>query len=157
MSSPMSTTEGSLASITSMAEFKAWIMFMLAMNSTPFRAHQVALPLQIARHLLEHVLEHQVRMQPRTFGHGAVRQRLLPACRDEGLDLARQRLVTFLGPLAQSDQMLLQARDGIAQGPVFLIILRAVARRIVAGGMRGRAIGHQLDERRARARARSLR
>jgi hypothetical protein len=28
-----------------MAEFKAWIMFMLAMNSTPFRAHQVALPL----------------------------------------------------------------------------------------------------------------
>ena len=64
--------------------------------------------------------------------------------------------MALLRPLAQIDQVLLEPLDGIAQRPMFVIVLGAVARRIVAGGMRGCAIGDQLDQRGPGAGARPL-
>src|SRR5580658_7489426 len=53
--------------------------------------------------------------------------------------------------------MLLQTRDRVAQRPGAPLLLRAVARRVIAGGMRARAVGHQLDERCTAALAGALR
>ena len=66
--------------------------------------------------------------------------------------------MALLGPFAELDQMPLQPLDRIAERPVLLIVLGAIARRIVAGGMRGGAVGHQFDQasgRRRCARARA--
>src|SRR5882757_6374857 len=143
MSSPISTTDGSLPSMMSMAEFKACIMFMLAMPSTPFRTHQRPLPFEMLRHLLEHVLEHQIGIEPRTVGHRAEGDCFLPARADQCIEFLAQRLMTLLGPFAQCDQVLFEPLDRIAQGPMFLIVLGAVAGRIVAGRVSRGAIGHQ--------------
>src|SRR5271168_2887806 len=114
MSSPMSTTEGSLPSMMSMAEFRAWIMFMLATMLFPFQTHQGLLTLQILRHLLEHILEHEIRVESRPLAHGAERNRFLPTRRDQGLEFSRQGLMASLGPLADSDQVRFQPEYGIA-------------------------------------------
>src|SRR5580700_2308576 len=93
MSSPIKTTAGFLPSMMSMAEFRAWIMFMLAMRSAQFLAQQGLLAPKILRHILEHVLEHGVRIQSRAFGHGAELDRFLPAGCHQRLELGAHRLV----------------------------------------------------------------
>src|SRR5580692_357891 len=106
MSSPISTTAGSLPSMMSMAELRAWIMFILAMTLTPFRAHQRLLPLEIMRHLLEHILEHQIRIEPRTLAQGAECGCFLPARCNQRLELRAQRLMTGFRPFADFHQVL---------------------------------------------------
>src|SRR5216684_6057511 len=131
-------------------------MFMFAMPSTSLCTHQGPLALETVRHLLENVLEHQVRIETRPFAHRAVGHRLLPAGADQGVQLSGERPMALFGPFAERDQMLLEALDGVAERPMLLVVLRAVARRIIAGRMRRGTIGHQLDQRRSRTGARSF-
>ncbi len=112
--------------------------------------------LQVFGHLLEYILEHQIGIEPGALGHRAEGGGVLPAGRNQNLEFSRQRLMTRFRPFAQLDQVLFEPLDGIAQGPVFMIILGPVARRVVAGGMRGRAIRHQFDQRRPRPGARAF-
>src|SRR5450631_442585 len=157
MSSPISTTAGLRPSMMSMAEFKAWIMFMFAMASTSLRAHLGTLALEILRHLLEYVLEHQIGVELWTLAHGAEGDRLLPTRGHQRIEFSRQGLMTLLGPFAHGDQMLLQSLDGIAERPMLLVVFGTIARRVVAGRMRGGTIRHQFDQGRAGAGARSFR
>ena len=48
-----------------MAEFRAWIMFIwaMALSSRHFVAHFRFLPLQVLRYFLEHVVEHELRVE----------------------------------------------------------------------------------------------
>src|SRR5271156_5383314 len=147
MSSPISTTDGSLPSMMSMAEFSAWIMFMLATILLPFQTHQGLLTLQILRHLLEHILEHEIRVESRPLAHGAERDRFLPTRCHQRLEFGGQGLMASLGPLAESDQVHFQSEDGIAQRTMLGIVLGAIARQIVAGRMSRPAIGHQFNQR----------
>ena len=55
----------------------------------------------------------------------------------------------LLGPLAERDQVLLEALDRIAERPLLVVVLRAVTRRIVAGRVCRAAVGHVLDQGRA--------
>ena len=45
---------------------------------------------------------------------------------------------------------------GSPERPMFLVVLGAITRRVVAGGMRGRAVGDELDQGRAASGARTL-
>src|SRR5450631_2931058 len=132
----MSTTEGSFPSMISMAEFKAWIMFMFAMPSTSLGAHQGPLALETLRHLLENVLEHQVRIEARPFAHRAEAHRLLPAGADQGIELRGECAVALFGPFAESNQVFLEPVDRVAERPMLLVVFGAVTRRIIAGRMR---------------------
>src|SRR4029077_10243986 len=55
------------------------------------------------------------------------------------------------GPLAERNQVRLKALDRVPERPGAPLVLRPVTGGIVAGGVRGRAVGHVLDERRAPA------
>src|SRR3984885_5254507 len=131
-------------------------MFMLAIGLAPLRAHLLALFEQMLRYFLEHVLEHEVGVQLGTLARGSVGHSLLPARHDQRLELGAERPMALLGPFAELDQMLLEPLDGTAERPVLLIVLGAIARRIVARGMCGRAVGHELDQGRSGAGARAL-
>ncbi len=87
----------------------------------------------------------------------AVLDCLLPACGDQRLEFRVERAVPLLRPFAELDQMLLEPFDRIAERPVLLVVLGAIASRVVAGRMRGGTIRHQLDQRRSGAGARPLR
>src|SRR5438045_7181789 len=65
--------------------------------------------------------------------------------------------MALLGPLAECDQVLLQTRDRIPERPGAPLFLGAVARGIVAGGVRRRPIRHVLDQGGSAALARALR
>src|ERR1700684_3008588 len=118
MSSPMSTTAGSCFSMMSMAELSAWIMFICATASglllagrrgpPAFRAHQRPLFLEIPGHVLEYILEHEIRIEPRPFRHCPECGRLLPARGEQFLEFGRQRPMPLFRPLAELDQMLLE-------------------------------------------------
>src|SRR5579862_6692525 len=168
------TTRGSRSSITSMAELSAWTMFMRAIGSAlacrgrgrrgaglalrlAQRAQLALLLLQVRRHLLEDVLEHGERIEPGTRGERAEALGLLPGGVDVRLELLLEPRVPLLGPLAERDQVLFETDDRIAERPGAPFLLGAVARGIVAGGVRRGAVGDQLDQRRAAALARALR
>src|SRR5579863_4080021 len=176
MSSPSTTTRGSRSSITSMAELSAWTMFMRAMGSglaggrrcrarggarlllrRAQRAQLVLLRPEVGWHVLQHVLEHGERIERRSAGERAVALGLFPAGADVRLELLLESRVALLGPLAKRDQVLLEARDRIAERPRAPLVLGAILRRIVAGRMGAGAIGDELDQRRAAALARALR
>src|ERR1700730_6636461 len=131
-------------------------MFMFAMPSTSLCAHQGPLAFETLRHLLENVLEHQVRIEARPFAHRAEGHRFLPAGPDQRVEFSGECPMTLFGPLAEGNQVLLEPLDGVAERPMLLVVLGAVARRIIAGRMRRGTIGHQLDQRRSRAGARSF-
>src|SRR5262245_28488498 len=158
MSSPSTTTDGSWPSLMSMAEFRAWIMFIWAMP-LPAR-HLVAqlgfLPPQVLGHLLEDVVEHEFGIEPRRVGERPVTDRLLPGACDVRLELDGERLVPLFRPLAEPDQVVLQPFDRVAERELLVVVLGPVARRVVAGRMRRGTVGHVLDDRRAAAGARAL-
>src|SRR5271165_5652581 len=111
MSSPISTTAGSFPSMMSMAEFNAWIMFMLAMSGprlAPLGAHQGALPLQVRRHFFEYVLKHEVRIEPWPLAHRSIGHCPLPTGGDQRLEFRGERAMTLLRPLPEFAQMLLE-------------------------------------------------
>src|SRR5262249_11257008 len=161
------TTRGSRPSITSMAELSAWTMFMRAIGSPlagggrrrlgaarfALRLAQCAqlllLRLQVGRHVLEHVLEHRQRIERGTAGERAVALRLLPGGVDVSVELLLEPRVPLFRPLAERDQVLLQADDRVAERPGAPLLLGAVLRGIVAGRVRPGPVGHELDERRA--------
>src|SRR5215467_8640701 len=169
------TTRGSRSSITSMAELSAWTMFMRAIGSPlagggrrrlaaarlalglAQRPQLLLLRLEVGWHLPEDVLEHRQRIERGTAGERAVALGLLPGGVDVGLELLLEPRVPLLGPLAQGDQVLLQSRDRIAEGPGAPLLLGAVFRGIVAGRVRAGPVGHELDERRPAAVAGALR
>ncbi len=122
-----------------------------------FGAQQLAFAAQVFGQFLEHVLEHQIAIEARTLGHRAVAHRFLPRGRDLRIEFLAERAVARLRPLAERDQVLLEPLDRIAERPALRLVLWPVARRIVAGGMRCRAIGHQFDQRAATAGARAIR
>ena len=72
------------------------------------------------------------------------------------VELRRAARLALFRPFADRNQVILQALDRIAERPLLVVVLRPIARRIVAGRMRGGAIRDVLDQRRARARARAL-
>src|SRR5688572_17677120 len=143
-SSPRTTTEGSCASLTSMAEFRAWIMFICAIGLFPRQlfAHFRRLPPEVLGHFLEDVLEHQPGVEPRRLGERAVADRFLPGARHFFLELRDERLVALRRPFAEGDEVVLEPVDGVSERELLVIVLGAVARRIVARRMRGRTIGH---------------
>src|SRR5215472_485425 len=169
------TTRGSRSSITSMAELSAWTMFMRAIGSPlagggrrrlgaarlALRLAQLTqlllLRLEVGRHVLEHVLEHRQRIERGAAGERAVALGLLPGGVDVGLELLLEPRVPLFGPLAEGDQVLLQARDRIAERPGAPLFLGTVLRGIVAGRVRAGPVGHELDERRAATLAGALR
>ena len=89
----------------------------------------------------------------------AVHRRLQPLtyCSRPGLlDVLRQGAlgsVPFLRPLAKADQILFESLDRVAERPRTVVILRAIARRIIAGRMGTRAVGDELNQRRNLSRA----
>ena len=113
--------------------------------------HFLALTLQIRRHLLQHVFEHGQRVQRRTAGERPVGFRLLPAGAHVRVEFLLELGVALLRPLAERDQMRLEARDRVPERPGTPLFLRPVTGGIVAGGVRGRPVGHVLDERRTPA------
>src|SRR5687767_8066241 len=101
----------------SMAEFRAWIMFICAMRLFPrrFFAHLGFLPPQVFGHLAEHVVEHEARVESRRRGERAEADGFLPRLRDVFLELRGERRVALFRPFAQPDQVVLEALDRIAQ------------------------------------------
>src|SRR5882757_4967315 len=125
-------------------------MFMFAMPSTSLCAHQRPLALETWRHVLEHILEHQVCIEARAFAHRAEGHCLLPTCADECVEFGGKGLMTRFGPFAQSNQVLLPPPYRMAEGTMSLLVFGAVAGRLVAGRVSGRTIRHQFDQRGAR-------
>src|SRR5262249_11150268 len=64
--------------------------------------------------------------------------------------------VPLLAPFLQTNQVLLQSLDRVAERPGGGFRLGTIAGGVVAGGMSRCAIGHELDERRTQAFARAL-
>ena len=164
---PSRPRDGSRAIMTSMAEFSAWIMFICAMYLSPPRPSS-ALSLissascsrwrrRFSGMSLIHVLEHGCRSSRGPSLSAPKDTASFQAAATCASSSACSVLVLFLAPFAERDQVVLQAFDRIAERPVLVVVLRAVTRRIVAGGMRRGAIGDELDERRAAAGARALR
>src|SRR5262245_12706653 len=158
MSSPSTTTDGSWPSLMSIAALSAWIMFICAMASVPRRlvAHLGRLAAEVFRHFLEHVLEHEARIEPRWIGERAVADRLLPRSRDVLLELDGELLVALLGPFAEADEVVLEPLHGVAERELLVVIFGPVARGVVARRVRRGTIGHVLDERRSAPGARAL-
>src|ERR1700745_997482 len=158
-----------------MAELSAWTMFIRAIGSPlagggrgrrrvarlalrlAQRAQLALLRLEVGRHLLEDVLEHRQRIERWSAGEGSVALGLLPGRADVSIELLLEPCVPLLGPLAERDEALLEARDRISERPRAPFLLGTVARRIVAGRVRAGPVGHELDERRAAALAGALR
>src|SRR5665213_210151 len=153
-SSPNTSTSGSRPSITSMAEFSAWIMFIRAMRLHP---HLLALLSQVPGHLLEHVLEHRRHAGTRAAGEGAVALGLLAGRAHRLGELLFQRRVLVVRPRSQRHQVAREPRDRIAQRPSRRLLGRPVAAGIVAGRVALGPIGDQLDDRRAEVGAGPLR
>src|SRR5512137_2180880 len=115
MSSPRITTFGSRASMMSMAEFSAWIMFICGMSDSLLGAHLFALLAQVLRHLLEHVLEHQVAVQARAVVERSVLHGFLPALGHLLFQFGCECRVPLLRPLAERDQVVLEAQHRVAE------------------------------------------
>src|SRR6186997_990656 len=151
----MTTTEGSRAIITSIAEFNAWIMFiwataLLLRRREPelgvefdFVGELFALPAQIFRELLVDVLEHEVAVETRAFVERAEGHGFLPGRHHLRVELRVQILVLLLAPLAARNEMVLQSVYRVAQRPMLVVVLRPVTRRVVAGRVGRRAIRHE--------------
>src|SRR5690606_30538888 len=107
-----------------------------------------ALSRETRRDLFEHVVEHGFRIELRAAAERAVGVRFTPGGGDLLLALLRERRLALLGPFAQRDQVRFESLDRVAERPALELVLGAVARRIVARGMRRDAIGDQLDQRR---------
>src|SRR5678815_4851083 len=150
------TTLSSRPSMTSIAERSAWIIVMLAIAALAFGARLAQLVVQVRRHVLVDVLEHRLERRRVAVEERAVLGRFLERGRDLGIELLRGRLVPGLGPRAETDQVLLQPRDRIAEREVLRLVAGPVARRIVGGRVRAGAVGDPLDQRRAEVRARAL-
>src|SRR5947207_13209723 len=131
------TTLSSRASITSIAERSAWIIVMLATASASFRLAQLVLKMQ--RHVLVDVLEHRCDRRRVAVEQRAVLRRLLERGAHLRIELLGGRLVLGLRPGAEADQVLLQARDRVAERIALRVVAGAVARRIVRGRMRAGA------------------
>src|SRR5687768_13201782 len=101
----------------SMAEFRAWIMFICAMALFPrhFVAHLGFLPAQMLGDLAEDVVEHEARVEARPVVESAVADRFLPRLGDVRLELGGQRLVALLRPFSEADQVRLEALDRVAE------------------------------------------
>src|SRR6185369_10375467 len=107
------TTLSSRPSITSIAERSAWIMVMLAIASTTLGLAQLIL--QVRRHVLVDVLEHRRDRRRVAVEERAELGRFLERGAHLRIELLGGRLVPGLGPGAEADQVLLQARDRIAE------------------------------------------
>src|SRR6185312_9398799 len=112
---------------------------------------------QMRRHLVEDILEHGGRVERRPLGERAEARRLFPTGDDVRLELLLEGRVALLRPLAEADQVLLETGDGIAERPGRPLLLRPVARRIVAGRVCARPVCNVLEQRRPAALARALR
>src|SRR5206468_5238865 len=148
------TTLSSRASITSIAERSAWIIVMLAIASASFRLAQLILKMR--RHLLVDVLEHRRDRRRVAVEERAVLRRLLQRCAHLRVELLGGGLVLGLRPGAEADQVLLQARDRVAERIALRVVAGAVARWIVRRRMRAGAVSHPLDQRRPEVGARAL-
>ncbi len=96
-------------------------------------------------------------VEARTFVERTEGNGLLPRGRHLRVELRVQVLVALLAPLAACNQVILQPFDRVTQRPVRVVLFGTITRWIVAGGMRGGAIGHELDECRAAAGTGALR
>ena len=98
---------------------------------------------------LEHVLEHA---SPAAGCRPSCSEPCFEASFERGRHLLVERLlrarVLVVRPCAQADQVLLQARDRIAEREVRPVVGRPVARGVVGGGVRAGAVGHPFDQRR---------
>src|SRR3982751_2370694 len=125
------TTLSSRPSITSIAERSAWIMVIAAtVSALSGLAHLV---LQVRRHVPIDVLEHRRQRRRRAVEQRAVLRRFLECGADLGVERLGRLLVLLVGPDAEADQVLLQARDRVAERVVLRVVAGAVFRRIVRG------------------------
>src|SRR5947208_1775602 len=143
--------------MTSIAERSAWIIVMLAIASRSVLLPGLAeLVLQVRRHVPVDVLEHRLDRRRVAVEERTVLGRFLERSGDLHVELLRRLLVLFVRPRADRDQMLLQARDGVAEREMLVVVAGPVARRIVRGRVRSGAIRDPLDQRRPEIAARPL-
>src|ERR1700756_5623784 len=97
-------------------------------------------------HLLEHILEHGTGFMMWAVTQDAMALRL--GIGGAHLFLQRRGLLdmALLAPFAETDEMLLEPLDRVAQRPELLLIAGPVARGVIAGRVRGDAVGEQLDQ-----------
>src|SRR5580765_2005427 len=117
------TTLSSRPSITSIAERNAWIIVIAATSASLGLAHLVV---QMRWHVLVDVLEHRRQRRRVAVEQRAVLGRLLERCAHLGVERLRGLLVLLVRPGAEADQVLLQARDRVAERVVLRIVAGAV-------------------------------
>ncbi len=88
--------------------------------------------------------------------HRARLQRLLQRGRHLRVERLQQLLVLVVRPGTQADQVLLQPRHRVAEREMLPVVGRPVARRIVRGRVRARAVGDPFDQRRPEVAPRAL-
>src|SRR3990167_9470456 len=164
---PNTTTLSSRSSITSMAERRAWIMVMvvvvMAVSSSmlllwSFMSHPqlLTLALQVLRHLFIDVLEHGRGAWNLATGEGAVLFGFLLRLDHFGFKFGTDRRVFLFGPLANLDQVLLEAGNRIAQREVAPVVGGTVLGWVIGGGVWAGAVGDPLDQGGPQVAARTL-
>src|SRR5690606_7161764 len=103
--------------------------------------------------LFEHVLEHGVERMVQSVAEDAVLLRLALRGLHFLVELGLPCSVALLGPLADPDEMIAQARARVAERPRLAPSRAAIDARIVRGRMALGTIGEELDQRRPGIRA----
>src|SRR5690349_17080000 len=116
----------------------------------------LTLALQVLRHLFVDVFEHGRGARNLAAGEGAVLFGFFLRSDHFGFQFGADRGVFLFGPLADLDQVLLEARNRITQREVAPVIGRAVFRRIIGGRVRTGAVGDPFDHGRAETAARTF-
>src|SRR5471032_1452032 len=150
-----------------MAERRAWIMVMvvvvmavsnsiLVLWSFMSDPQLLTLALQVLRHLFVDVFEHGRGAWRLAAGESAVLLGFF-LCGDYfGFQFGADGAVFLFGPLADFHQVLLEARNRVAQREVAPVVGRAVLRRIIGGRVRAGAVGDPFDHGRAEVAARAF-
>src|SRR3989344_1076011 len=116
----------------------------------------LTLALQMLRHLFIDIFEHGRGAWNLAAGKGAVLFGFFLRGDHLGFQFGADGGVFFFGPVANLDQVLLEARDRIAQREVAPVVGRTVLGWIVRGGMRAGAVGDPFDHGRAEVAARAF-
>src|ERR1700679_1047437 len=104
---------GSRLSMTSSAEFRAWIMFMVGMSESQFAPLFDHAPVGLLENAFEHLADARLGL-----AQSPDRLALFHGCADRLGEFSLERLVTRLIPFAPLDQVLLQPLYRITQRPL---------------------------------------
>src|ERR1700719_1576554 len=128
--------------MTSIAEFSACTMFIRAMFRTPVPAADD----EGARALLEDIVEHRRRAVVLAGAHRAIAFGLALGITHLTIHVGRQMGMLLVRPRPECHQVCPQACDRIAKWPMGGLVGWPIFARVIARGMRRRAIGEQFDD-----------